>query len=130
MATSRVALTVQTQAGYPEAGTVLTQQASNVANGNMFDNGNGRKILIARNTAASSRTVQFSYVRRGVVVTQGTVALPNQQDIGIFGPFPAEMGTHVAADAADGFVYVTASGTAGEVVFAVLELPQIAPAAA
>lgn len=124
MATSRIALTVQIQASFPEQGTVLNQQASNVAFGNMFANPDGKKILIARNTlTATPRTVQFSYVRRGVVVSQGAVTLPTTNDIAIFGPFPPELGSHIAADAADGFVYATASGSAGDILFAALELP-------
>lgn len=122
MATSRVSLTAQVQAGYPEQGTVLNQQNSEVANGNRFECKAGNRLLIARNTNAAARTVTFSYVRRGVVVSQTAVNLAAQHDIAVFGPFPREMVDHIAADAADGDVYVTASGSAGDVKFAVLEL--------
>lgn len=123
MATARVSITIQTQAAYPEQGTVLNQQNSEVANGNRMANADGKKLVIARNTNAAARTVTFSYVRRGVVVTQAAVNMPAQHDIAVFGPFPREMGDHISADAADGDVYFTASGLAGEVKFAGLELP-------
>lgn len=111
MATARVALTVQSYSGLPEVGLMLTEAAADASNGNRFSNYPGDAVLIARNSGGSTYTVQFSYLRRGQTVTQTAVNLTTLKSY-MFGPFNAEFGDHLAADAADGDVYVTASNAA------------------
>ena len=124
MATARVSLTVQSQSAFPEQGKVLSQTAADASNGNRFTLRPGC-VLIANNSGASTRTVTFSYVRRGVVVTQTAVTLLTTE-IAIFGPFAAEMTEHASADAATGDVYVT--GSHAEVKLAVVDLPNLSNA--
>ena len=108
MATARVAITVQSYSGLPEGGIEMTEAAADASNGNRFNNSTRDVCLVARNSGASSRTVTFEYVRRGVVVTQTAVTLAAGKTK-VFGPFPPEFMDHVSADDAAGNVYVTAS---------------------
>lgn len=123
MATARVAVSVQSYSGLPEAGLNLGETAADASNGNRFDNVGLDCILVARNSGASTRTVQFSYLRRGQTVSQSTVSIL-AGDTHVFGPFPAEFLDHDSSDAAPGNVYVTASHA--EVLLSVVKLPRSA----
>jgi hypothetical protein len=106
----------------------MSVTSSNVASGNRFTISDGKRyVLVARNTNASTRTVVFEYVYRGVVVSTTAVTLAVTGAAGAemaFGPFDISVfGVHVTADAADGDVYVTASGSAGDVKFSVITVP-------
>ena len=120
MTTARVAITVQGYAGLPELGLQLTEAASDIANFNRFQNYPGDALLIARNSDASIRTVQYSYFRRGQLVTQTAVNVAVGKTM-VFGPFSAEFGDHLAADAADGDVYV--NGSVALLLLSVLRIP-------
>lgn len=120
MATARTAVTVQSYSSFPEIGVAAGETAADASNGNRFDASTRDVILIARNSGASSRTVQFSYLRRGQTVSQSTVTLTAGQTK-VFGPFAPEMTDHDSSDAAPGNVYVTASHA--EVVLSVIRIP-------
>jgi hypothetical protein len=102
---TRTSLATVEQAGFPEAGTELEFAAADVANGNSFV-ASGGEVIFARNTGASSRTVQFSYHRRGQLISQTAVSIAAGKTM-MFGPFVEEMTEHDPVDA--GQVYVTAS---------------------
>lgn len=120
MATARVAVTVQSYSSFPEAGLQLGETAADASNGNRFDSVGLDCILIAHNSGASSRTVQYSYIRRGQTVTQTAVTILAGKTH-VFGPFASEFLDHVSADEAPGNVYVTASHA--EVLLSVVKLP-------
>ena len=120
MATARVAITVQSYSSFPEAGVACGETAADASNGNRFDASTRDVILVARNSGASSRTVQFSYLRRGQTVSQSTVSI-SAGATAVFGPFAPEMTDHLEADEAPGNVYVTASHA--EVLFSVIRIP-------
>jgi hypothetical protein len=102
---TRTSLAISEQAGFPEAGTELTFAAADTANGNRFV-ASGGEVVFARNVGLSSRTVMFSYHRRGQLITQTAVSIAAGKTM-MFGPFVREMLDHDPADA--GQVYVTAS---------------------
>ena len=120
MATSRVAVTVQTYASLPEVGLQLGESAADTSLGNRFADSNGQRIFVARNSDVGSQTVQFTYTRRGQTVTQDTVTILAGKTK-VFGPFPSEMGDHPSADEAPGDVYVTASHVG--VLLSVVDIP-------
>lgn len=93
---TRTSVAVIEQAGFPEAGTTLSWVDADTVDGNSFVAANG-EVLFARNTGASTRTVQFSYHRRGQLIEQGMVSIL-AGDMHIFGPFAREMLDHVPAD--------------------------------
>ena len=108
MATARVALTVQSYTSFPELGLQLSEVTSDTSNFNRFANVAGDVVFIARNTDAVTRTVQFSYRRRGQAVAQTAVSIAAGKT-SVFGPFSSEFGDHLTADAADGDIYVSTS---------------------
>lgn len=120
MATARVAVTVQSYSSFPELGINTSETAADASNGNRFDDVGHDTLLIARNSGASSRTVQFSYLRRGQTVSQAPVTIL-AGDTHVFGPFPPEFSDHLEADEAPGNVYVTASHA--EVLLSAIKLP-------
>ncbi len=120
MTTARIAVSVQTYAGLPEAGIELTEAAADASNGNRMANPQGNRIFIAHNSGASTRTITHSYLRRGQTVTQTAINLLAGKTM-IFGPYPSEMGEHASADGATGDVYITAAHA--EVLVSALELP-------
>lgn len=104
---TRTALAISEQAGFPEAGTELAWVDADTVNGNSLAASEG-EVLFARNTGAGTQTVQFSYHRRGQLVTQSPVSIL-AGDMHCFGPFPREMLDHDPVDANK--VHVTASHT-------------------
>lgn len=124
---TRTSLVTVEQAGFPEAGTELEFAAADTVNGNRAVASDG-EVIFARNTGASSRTVQFSYHRRGQLISQTAVSIAAGKTM-MFGPFVEEMTEHDPADA--GQVYVTASNAEVELAvrrqLAGYSAPDLAP---
>jgi hypothetical protein len=94
--------------------------------GNFFKIHDGtRKVLIARNTNASSRDLIFDFVIRGVTVNTIAVTLAAAGTTGAekaFGPFVTQFGSQ-GSELAEGSGYVVvrqSSGASGDVKFSVI----------
>ena len=118
---SRTALTVVDQGNLPELGPgTTTEENSDVSNGNKVLAQRGT-IVIARETTGVSKTVTYTYDERGQTRTLAVTLAANA--LTVLGPFDPGLQAH-AADAAENgqFVWLSASGTAGQVKFRAINL--------
>lgn len=121
---ARTRLTVVQQALNTEQGpATTTEENSDVANGNKVAAGPG-VVVIARETSGTSKTVTYTYDERGQ--TRTTVVTLAANAIVPLGPFDPTLTAHGADAAENGAdVWLTASGTAGQVKFRAFQIPRL-----
>lgn len=119
---ARTRLTVVDQAALTEQGPATrTEENSDVANGNKVALGAG-VVVYARETTGIAKTVTYTYDERGQ--TRTTVVNLGASEVVPLGPFDPALAAHAADVAENGLdVWLTASGTAGQVKFRAVRLP-------
>lgn len=121
---SRTRLTVVQQALNTEQGpATTTEENSDVSNGNKVAAGPG-VFVIARETSGVAKTVTYTYDERGQ--TRTTVVNLAINALTVLGPFDPSLTAHGADAAENGAdVWLTASGTAGQVKFRAVQLARL-----